>query len=204
MRVLYVVLATLFLAQCASNDDSRFRVGESPGALVIIGVAKSSANRAPRYAMLWRRLSPQGTFLDLEGDRSFEPRTNSNNSVRIRGIPGEFAIVHVEPGVYALDGAFAQLRESGLTYFAQGIIQGPQRPSFEVAPGEAIYLGIWEMDIDGPIAVTRLWRLSSADMAAVTRAARATLGEVRLRETQVRSVPCQPHPMSNLTQRQVC
>ena len=117
---------------------------------------------------------------------------------------GEFAVAEVEPGTYALDSVFAVLRENGLIYYAQGVVTGPSRPSFEVRAGEAVYLGIWETRLSQGAAETRLWRLSEDDMDAVVRAARATSGEVRLRDTNPREVPCQPRQLNNMSQRQVC
>ncbi len=199
-------MAGALLAQCASRDeDRRFRVGESGDALVIVGVAETADNRSPAYSLLWRRLAPNGEFADYDDARSINARTNSDDTVRIRGIPGEFALVRVSPGVYALDSAFAILRERGVNYIAQGLIQHAERPSFEVAPGEAIYIGIWEMDIEGADAATRLWRLDPADLRAVGRASRDRfVGEARVRETSPRAVPCRPQRMNNVSQRQVC
>jgi hypothetical protein len=200
---LFVFLSTFVLAQCATGQDDRFRVGEAAGGLAMIGVAETADEREPAFTMLWRRLDEAGAFSDYSGRSIFEARTNSNDSVRVRGIPGEFAVAQLEPGVYALDSVFAVVRDGRLNYIAQGVIEG-QRPAFEVRPGEAVYLGIWELDLDGANAVARPWRLDGADLRVVTRAANATIGDVRLRETHSRNVSCQPHRLNNISQRQVC
>jgi hypothetical protein len=205
MRLIFLVLSALLLAQCASRgEDGRFRVGQSLNALVVIGVAEAADEREPAYTMLWRQVAPTGVFADYHGRTTFEPRTNADNSLRIDGIPGEFAVAEVEPGTYALDSVFAVLRENGLIYYAQGVVTGPSRPSFEVRAGEAVYLGIWETRVSQGAAETRLWRLSEDDMDAVVRAARAVSGEVRLRDTNPSEVPCQPRQLNNMSQRQVC
>ena len=201
MRALFLLLALLVLPQCASGAD---QAPEPPATWVIIGVAKSSANRGPVYTMLWRRMDAQGHFTDYDDARAFQAQTNAGNTVRVRGIPGEFAVLRIQPGTYALDSVFAQLREDNLNYIAQGVIETPQRPAFEIREGETIYLGIWEMDIDGANAVTRLWRLEEDDARAVVRGSTRPIGPVRLRETHPMSAPCRPHAMSNYTQRQIC
>lgn len=170
----------------------------------MIGVAETADEREPAFTMLWRRLDGDGAFTDYSGRNSFEAETNAGDTVRVRGIPGEFAMAEVEPGLYALDSLFAVVHDGRLNYIAQGVIEGPERPAFEVKAGEAIYLGIWEMDLDGASAVARPWRLDADDLRAVTRAADATIGEVRSRETHTRSVPCRPHRVGNMSQRQVC
>lgn len=204
MRFLFVILSAFVLTECATGQDDRFRVGEAPGGLAIIGVAETADEREPAFTMLWRRLDDAGAFSAYSGRSIFEARTNSDDSVRVRAIPGEFAVAQLEPGVYALDSVFAVVRDGRLNYIAQGVIEGRQRPAFEVRAGEAIYLGIWELDLDGANAVGRPWRLDGADLRAVTRAAGATIGEVRLRETYTRDVACQPHRLNNISQRQVC
>jgi hypothetical protein len=204
VRFLFVIVSALILAQCASSEDRRFRVGDSASAFVIIGVAETSDSRAPRYAMLWRLLDSAGAFTSYDDSRIIEARTNAGSSVRIRGVPGEFLLLQVQPGAYALDSVFAVLREGQLDYIAQGVIAGPERPAFAVRPGEAVYLGIWELDIDGAEAVSQLWRLDSGDLRAVVRASEEVVGDVRLRETHIRDVPCAPHRVSNMSQRLVC
>lgn len=205
MRLLAMILGALTLAQCASGGDDLFQVGRSAEALVIIGVAETADERDPRYSLLWRRVGPDGRFEAYDDARSIEARTHSRSSVRIEHIPGEFEILRVEPGIYALDSAYATLRESGLTYVAHGLVLGPDRPSFEVRAGEAVYLGIWEMDIDGARATARLWRLDEADLQAVASAARHRFsGGATLASFHQRSTPCEPRRMSRLTQRQVC
>ncbi len=204
MRFLFLGFVALVLAQCASAEDRRFHVGVSNDAFVMIGVAETSNNRAPGYTMLWRRLDHAGAFMDYGGGRILEPRTNVRDSLRVRGIPGEFAMARIEPGIYALDSVFAVLRDGNLNYIAQGVIVGPDRPAFAVRPGEAVYLGIWELDVQGADAVSRLWRLDAGDLRAATRAARATVGSVELRETHTRAVACTPHRLGNMSQREVC
>lgn len=204
MRFLAVIFAALLLAQCASSEEQRFTVDQSAKALVIIGVAKTADSRGPLYTMLWRRLNAEGGFGNFDGGRIIEPRTNADDSVRVRGIPGEFMIARVEPGIYALDSVFALLREENLDYIAQGVIAGPERPAFEVRAGEAVYLGIWELDIEGVVAVTRLWRLDAEDMRAAVRAADPVNGDVTLRQTSTRAIVCAPHRLNSMTTRQVC
>lgn len=197
--------ASLLLAACASApEDDRFQVGQEATALVIVGVAKSARDTSPRYAMLWRRLDESGRFAALNDRASFEARTNQNDSVRVRGIPGEFAVVEVEPGAYALDGVFAAVPVGRVNYVAQGVIAGPERPAFEVGAGEAVYLGIWELDIEETSAVARLWRLSAEDARAVERVAGSVNGRIALRNTHTRAVPCSPHEASAMTTRRVC
>lgn len=204
MRILFTVGAALAMAGCASNKDTRFRVGEDAHSFVVIGVAEAADEREPAYTMLWRRVGADGRFLDYGGRRVLEARTNSNETLRLENLPGEFVMAEVEPGTYALDSVFAVLREEGLNYFAQGLVLGPERPSFEVRPGEAAYLGIWEMDVGEIYASARLWRLDETDMRAVARAADATIGEMHLLETRESAVPCEPHQLNNMSQRQVC
>lgn len=203
MRRILAILATLVLAQCAAGGE-RVRGGLDDDALVVIGVAKAPRDTSPRYAMLWRRLDAEGGFERLSGDTSFEAETNRSDTVRVRGIPGEFEIARVAPGTYALDGVFALIRDRRINYVAQGVIVGPERPAFEVRAGETVYLGIWQMDIQDANAVTRLWRLDGADARAVARHTRDIGGEVRLRETHTRAVPCAPHQANQLSTRQVC
>jgi hypothetical protein len=205
MRLFLAILGALAVAQCAtSEEDSRFRVGESQRAFVVIGVAESGANTAPRYTMLWRRVEADGAFSRYEDDNNFEPRTHMRNSVRVRGIPGEFAMAEVEPGVYALDSVFAVIRGERLDYSANGVILGPERPTFQVRAGEAIYLGIWELDLEDVTAVARPWRLDGNDLRAAMREADPVIGAVRLRETYTSAVPCTPRRLNLQSQRQVC
>ncbi len=205
MRFLQAMLGALLAAQCAtSEEDNRFRVGESSHSLVVIGVAEASANTSPRYTMLWRRLDASGAFTRLDGDTAFEVRTHTGNSVRVRGIPGEFVMAEIDPGVYALDSVFAVIRDARVNYAANGVIVGPERPTFEVRPGEAVYLGIWQMDLEDVTAVTRPWRLDEADARAALSQSQAVAGAARVRQTYTRSVPCTPHRVNPRSQRQVC
>lgn len=203
-RVVGMALGALLVAQCASREDDRFHVGQSPHAFVIIGVAEAATNTEPNYTMLWRRLDAAGRFDPYDDDTIFQPRTHSRNSVRIRGIPGEFALAEVEPGIYALDSVFALERAGEVNYSANGVITGPERPSFEVRPGEAVYLGIWQMDLEDVTAVTRPWRLDQSDLRAVLRQADPLVGDVRVRETQTRAVVCEPRRLNANSQRQIC
>jgi hypothetical protein len=207
MRALFVILAALVLAQCASSDeedDDRFRVGVSDRSFVIIGVAEAASNTSAEYEMLWRKLDGAGDFARIGGDTAFQAETNEGGALRIRGIPGEFLLREIEPGDYALDSVFAVIEDDRVNYIAQGLVQGPERPSFEVRPGEAVYLGIWQVDIEDSSAVTRLWRMSEADLRAVLREQDDVLGDVRMRDTQTRAVPCTPQRLNNRSQRQVC
>jgi hypothetical protein len=205
VRGLFAFLSMLLLAQCATDEQRQpFYAGRSANALVIIGVAESPHNRDPAYSMLWRRLDDAGAFTAFDDSNAFQAHTNAEDSVRVHGIPGEFTILEVPPGAYALDGVFATVRENRVTYFAQGVLAGPERPAFEVGPGEAVYLGIWEMDIDGAVAITHPWRLDAGDVRAVLRAAHRDVGEVRPREARMRAVACQPHRINDMTQRQIC
>jgi hypothetical protein len=205
MRLLWAVLGALLVAQCAtSEEDKRFRVGDSPRGFIIMGVAESGANTAPNYTMLWRRVDPAGGFTRYDDANKFEPHTRSGDSVRVRGIPGEFAMAEVEPGVYALDSVFAVIRDQNVNYSANGVIAGPQRPTFEVRPGEAVYLGIWELNIVDTTAVGHLWRLDPADMRAVLHQANTVVGDARLRQTNMSAVPCAPRRLSANSQRQIC
>lgn len=204
MRLIFAMLATLVLAQCASPEDKRFRVGEAPRAYVIIGLAESEGSTPPIYTMLWRRLDANGAFSEFDDDTIFQPRTHLRESVRVRGIPGEFAMAEVEPGVYALDSVFAIIRGDRVNYSANGAIAGPERPTFEVRPGEAIYLGIWQMALEDVTAVTRPWRLDDADVRAVLREADPIIGDVRVRETHTRAVSCAPRRVSTNSMREIC
>ena len=110
MRVLLVLLAAMMLAQCAGNQ--RFEVGESERALVFVGVAEAADATESHYAMLWRRLDPgSGAFTPYDDTDAFEAETNSNRSLRIEGIPGEFYALEIAPGAYALDSVFGRLRD---------------------------------------------------------------------------------------------
>jgi hypothetical protein len=204
MRFLIPVLGALALAHCATAEDARFRVGASERAFVIIGVAEASENREARYTLLWRRLDGGGAFEELDRRTAFEAQTNEGDTVRVRGIPGEFEMVEVAPGVYGLDSVFAVIRADRVNYVADGVILGPERPAFEVRPGEAVYLGIWQVDIEDVRAVTQPWRLEESDLRAVLSHSDEVLGQVRIRATHTRSVPCAPHAMNSRTRRQVC
>jgi hypothetical protein len=205
MRRFFAILACLALAQCASSGDDGFVVGRSENAFVIIGVAESADNREAHYTMLWRQLDGAGGFTEHDGRTAFEAETNDGSSVRVRGIPGEFALLEVEPGAYALDSVFAVISENRVNYFANGVVQGPERPAFEVRPGEAIYLGIWQMDIDEVTAVARPWRLNEDDLRRVLRESGELGGqEVRVRQTHTRAVLCAPHRLNSRSRREVC
>ncbi len=204
MRLIFAMVAALCVAQCATSEDTRFRVGESPRALVVIGLAEAASSDAPSYTMLWRRIDENGAFTSLESNTTFEPRTDANDSVRVRGLPGEFAVAEVEPGIYALDSIFALIRARRVNYSANGVITGPERPSFEVRAGEAVYLGIWEAQLEETNAVVRPWRLDQADANAVMREADAAIGLVQVRQVQTRAVVCTPTRLNSRSQREVC
>ena len=205
MRFAVLILGALALASCATSDDDRFQVGASEKSFVIIGVAEASDSREARYTLLWRQLDAAGAFTEHSGRTAFEAQTNEGDTVRVRGIPGEFEMLEVEPGVYALDSVFGVIRDDRVDYVADGVIIGPDRPSFEVRPGEAVYLGIWQAEIAEVRAVTRPWRLEESDLRAVLNAADDEVrGHVRIRETRTRSVVCAPHRLNSRSRRQVC
>ena len=116
----------------------------------------------------------------------------------------EFEFARLTPGVYGLDSVYALIPAGHVNYFAPGIIVGPDRPTFEVRAGEAIYLGIWQMSLNETTAVTQLWRLDPRDGDAATRRANQTIGAVVLRETGSRAVQCSPHRLNTISQRQIC
>lgn len=204
MRLLILIVGALALAQCATAEDRHFRVGESEDAYVIIGVAEASESREARYEMLWRRLDGEGRFAELSGRNAFEASTNQGSTLRIRGIPGEFTMLRVAPGVYALDSVFGVIRGERVNYVSDGVIEGPERPAFAVRAGEAVYLGLWQADMDYARAVARPWRVTETDLRAVLHNSDEVLGQVRIRQTEMRNVACAPHPMNSRTRRQVC
>lgn len=206
MRRLFAIVATLLLAQCATpGEDHRFRVGSEQDAIVFIGVAEATNNTSPEYTMLWRRIDPAtGAFLPHSGNTIFEARTDEGGSIRIPGTPGEFEYRRITPGVYALDSVYALIPAGHVNYFAPGIIIGPDRPVFEVRPGEAIYLGIWQLTLNDTTAVTQLWRLDPRDGQAVAHTANQTIGAIVVRDTGSRAVQCTPHRLNTISQRQIC
>lgn len=205
MRLILAILATLALAQCITPpDDDRFRVGAEENALVIIGMAESARDTSPEFKMLWRLLDEHGNWTRYGPRTILETETNSGSSVRIGGIPGEFYIVELKPGVYALDSVFATIRDRRVNYIAQGVIVGPERPSFQVRAGEAVYLGIWEMDLEETTAVARPWRMDEGDLRRVLSEADPVIGGVTFRQAQPRNVPCTPRLLSSMSQRQAC
>jgi hypothetical protein len=204
MRVVLVLLACLALAQCASPDDKRFHVGEAPRAYVIMGVAEASENTSPSYTILWRRLDESGAFMRYGGGRIFEARSESGEGVQVPGIPGEFIMSEIEPGTYALDSTFAIIRDGRVNYSANGVLHGPERPTFDVRPGEAIYLGIWQANLVNVVAVSEPWRLERSDLEAVIREVDPVVGGVRMVEPTTRAIPCAPYRIRSNSQRQVC
>ncbi len=204
MRFLFAILGALVLASCVTPDDDRFYVGQSARSFVIIGVAEGSDNTSARYTMLWRLLDSGGDFTSLDDDRAFSPETNTRGSIRVRGVPGEYFVYELDPGTYALDGVYGIIRDNRVNYAADGLIEGPDRPSFNVRPGEAVYLGIWEANIVEMRSVTSLYRLEESDLRLVLRQEELVVGEVRPRATETRSVPCSPRRISSITQRRVC
>lgn len=204
MRLLFAILSVALVASCVTPDDDRFYVGRAANALVIIGVAEGSDNTSARYTMLWRLLDAGGEFTELDNDRAFSPETNTRGSIRVRGIPGEFYVYEVDPGTYALDGVYGIIRDNRVNYAADGIIEGPDRPAFSVRPGEAVYLGIWEANIEEMRAIARPYRLEQSDLSSVLASEDLVVGEVRPRATETRSVPCAPRRISTITQRRVC
>lgn len=205
MRVILALVACLVLAQCATpKRDGRFRSGDSDDAYIIIGVAERDMNTLPRYKMLWRRLNRDGRFMAFLVNRYFEAATNEGDSVQVPGVPGEFTMTDIEPGTYALDSVYALVPSGRVVYVANGVVLGPERPTFTVRAGEAVYLGIWEVNIVDSAAVTRLYRLDTDDLRAVLAKADPVNGGVQMRETEIVSVPCAPYRLSNVSQRQVC
>jgi len=204
MRFLVTTGAALLAAGCATNEDNRFQVGRSGDALVVIGVAEAFNQRDPAYSMLWRRVDAGGRFMEFDGPNAFEVVTNDDDTLRVSGLPGEFAFERVEPGVYALDSVFAVIRENQVNYVSNGVLAAPDRPSFSVAAGEAVYLGIWQMDLEGADAVARPWRLDPADLRAISRGSNDVSGPIELRETETRAVACEPRRLNNRTQREIC
>jgi len=203
MRFCFALLALLTFAQAATARD--FVVGREERALIIIGVAEQANEAEPAYSMLWRRVTDDGTFGEWDEDVSFEARTSDDDTVRVRGLPGEFTFVEAPPGTYALDSVFAEIEERGLRYFANGAVVGPARPSFEVAAGEAVYLGIWlvQMDTSHAVATASLWRLDGADARAAVGPSEDIEGQVRVRETRPLDVPCTPRRMG-MSRREIC
>jgi hypothetical protein len=198
MRLIVAIVAVLALCQCASPRASTARP------IVIVGLAEAPDQVAPRYTMLWRKVDPDtGAFENRGGRRMIEFTTYSRGTLRVPGLPGEFEMAEVEPGRYALDGVYAELREGAITYTAQGNIIGPERPSFEARPGEIIYVGIWQASLDGHTAVVRPWRLDEADLRAVAEAG-GVKGAVHLRAAQAYAVPCMPHRMHPSLSREIC
>lgn len=204
MRLIFAILSMLALAQCATpGADRRFVAGSAEDAYVVIGIAKAPNIDTPRYDMLWRMLDERGRFADYDDERSLNVETNSN-SIRIRGIPGEFITARVRPGVYALDSVYAIIRDARVNYYADGVVIGPERPAFEARAGEAIYLGIWQVDLEDTRAVTRPWRVDAADMRAAVAEIDDLVGDVRIRHTTTRAVPCTPQRLGPISQRQIC
>lgn len=203
MRFWFALLAVLTLAQAAAARE--FVVGRDERALVIIGVAELENDAEPAYSMLWRRITDDGTFGEWDEDVSFEARTSDEDTVRVRGIPGEFTFIEVPPGTYALDSVSAEIEERGLRYFANGAVVGPARPTFEVAAGEAVYLGIWlaQMDITNAVSSASLWRLEASDARAAVGPSEDIEGEVRLRAMRTLEVPCTPRRMG-MSRREIC
>lgn len=207
MRQLFAILATFALATCASSgQEDGFQVGASPRAFVIIGVAEAAENTSASYDLLWRRLDSAGHFMtEIDGGHTaFQAETNERGTLRIRGIPGEFIMREVDPGVYALDSVFAVIRDDRVNYVANGVVTGPERPAFEVRAGEAVYLGIWQVNIEDVSAVARPWRASEADLRAVIERRDEVIGDVRVLQTHTRAVPCNPQRLNSRSQRRVC
>lgn len=206
-RVMRWILCAFLLAAIVwgGRADAGLFGGGDARTYVIINVAEALGDTSPRYSMLWRRLEADGRFADYDDETIIEAETNADNSVVVRGIPGEFLVLRVRPGTYALDSVYGTVRESGVTYVASGVVAGPSRPSFEVREGETIYLGIWQVALRDGQAVARPWRLLPTDLsAALTQARNRRLNNAELRETVAREVACQPHRINWRTRRQIC
>jgi hypothetical protein len=202
-RIFFGLLFAAFLG--GGHADAGLFGGGDLRTYVIINVAEALGDTSPRYSMLWRRLEADGSFADYDDETIIEAETNTDDSVVVRGIPGEFLILRVRPGVYALDSVYGTVRESGVTYVASGVIAGPARPSFEVREGETIYLGIWQVALNNGQAVARSWRLLPTDLsAALSQARNRRLNNAELRETVEREVACTPHRINWRTRRQIC
>lgn len=204
MRGVIAILACVLLAQCALPGDKRFRVGEDERSYVILGIAEAAENTSPRYSVLWRRLDADGNFMRYGRRRIFEARSESGDNTQVPGIPGEFVFAEVAPGTYALDSVFALIEDGRVNYSANGLVRGPERPSFEVRRGEAVYLGIWQTNLVDAAAIVRPWRLEQSDLDAVVSATDPIVGPVRLMETQMRAVPCAPYRLNTVSTRLVC
>jgi len=204
MRRTVAILACVLLAQCALPGGKRFRAGDEERSYVIIGIAEAAENTSPQYSVLWRRLDADGNFMRYGRRRLLEAHSKSGDNKQVPGIPGEFVFAEVAPGTYALDSVFALIEDGRVNYTANGLIRGPERPSFEVRPGEAIYLGIWQVNLVDAAAVVRPWRLEQSDLDAVLREADPVIGPVRMVETQTRAVPCVPYRLNTVSTRQVC
>lgn len=202
----WIFFGILFAAFLGSGRaDAGLFGGEEPRTYVIINVAEALGDTSPRYSMLWRRIEADGSFAEYDDDTIIEAETNSDDSVVVRGIPGEFLILRVRPGTYALDSVYGTVREHGVTYVASGVIVGPSRPSFEVREGETIYLGIWQVALNNGQAVARPWRLLPTDLSsALSQARNRRLNNAEMRETTAREVACQPHRINWRTRRQIC
>lgn len=206
LRYMFAIGAAFVLAQCANARAERDLVFDrETQALVIIGVAKAARATYADYQVLWRRVRDETGAFESAGDRdNFELETNAAGSLRVPGVPGEFYVLRVAPGAYALDSVFARMSERRVVYIAQGVVLGPERPAFQVQTGEAVYLGLWEASVEGGAAQLRPWRLDAADMEAVAAQAGAAHIELTLRETERRAVACTPQRMGAYSQRQVC
>lgn len=204
MRGVMAILACVLVAQCALPGDKRFRAGETERSYVIMGIAEAAENTSPRYSVLWRRLDADGNFMRYGRDRVFEARSESGDNAQVPGIPGEFVFAEIEPGIYALDSVFALIEDGRINYSANGLVRGPERPSFEVRPGEAVYIGIWQANLVDAAAVVRPWRLEQSDLDTALSAADPVIGPVRLMETQTRAVPCAPYRLNTVSTRLVC
>ena len=140
----------------------------------------------------------------MDGAASLRRARSLGDNAQVLGIPGEFVFAEIAPGTYALDSVFALIEDGRVNYSANGLVRGPERPSFEVRPGEAVYLGIWQANLVDAAAVVRPWRLEQSDLDAVLVAANPVTGPVRLTETQTRAVPCAPYRLNTVSTRLVC
>ncbi len=186
-----------------------FSVGASPQRAVgdhrRCGSPTGNTSRALHHAVAAARCIP-ALFGRIDGRRQFRSRApHETTPCRVRGIPASSPSLEVEPGVYALDSVFAAYpRRPGELRRATASSPGRSAPVFEVRPGEAIYLGIWQMDLEEVTAVTRPWRSSRSRRRGGDARCRRCKRSDDARRTRTQAVACEPHQLGALSQRQIC